>query len=227
MPAALEVIVTSVEEALEAEAGGADRLELVRDLASGGLTPEQDLVEAVLKAVAVPVRVMLRESPAMTVESPLELETLRKQAAAFSQLPVDGLVMGFIKRNEVDIGALKAITDAAPAARFTFHRAFDELENPFAALDVLMGFKQIDRILTVGGSDDWLLRKARLIDWQRAAGTAITILVGVGICPAVLLDAGNTPELREVHVGRAARVPVDVSGKVERAAVRSLRSVLR
>ncbi len=40
----LEVIVTSVDEACAAEQGGADRLELVSDLASEGLTPSLSLV---------------------------------------------------------------------------------------------------------------------------------------------------------------------------------------
>jgi len=62
----LEVIVTSIEDAVEAEAGGADRLELVRALEVGGLTPELDLIRTVLQTVKIPVRVMLRETPSMS-----------------------------------------------------------------------------------------------------------------------------------------------------------------
>ena len=58
----LEVIVTSVGEACEAEEGGAGRLELVRDLASEGLTPSSSIIEEVLAAVSIPVRVMLRDA---------------------------------------------------------------------------------------------------------------------------------------------------------------------
>ncbi len=227
MLAALEVIVTSVKEALEAEAGGADRLELVRDLASGGLTPERDLIEAVLNAVSIPVRVMLRESAGMSIGSPRELEILTRRAAALSRLPVDGLVVGFNKRRAVDTETLKVITDAAPGTRFTFHRAFDELEDPLGGISVIKRFEQIDRILTVGGDGEWSVRKERLIAWQQAAEPGMTILVGVGLCREVLLDVQATPQLREVHVGRAARVPAEVTGQVERAAVRAVRSVLR
>ena len=57
----LEIIAETVEDAREAEQGGAGRIELVRDLDRGGLTPPP-LIEAVLKAVRIPVRVMVRES---------------------------------------------------------------------------------------------------------------------------------------------------------------------
>ena len=50
----LEVIVTSVDEARAAEEGGADRLELLRDLDVEGLTPVLALVEDVLASVTIP-----------------------------------------------------------------------------------------------------------------------------------------------------------------------------
>ena len=58
----LEVIVSSLEDALEAERGGtgAGRLEIVRNLELGGLTPSFETVQEICQRVAVPVRVMLR-----------------------------------------------------------------------------------------------------------------------------------------------------------------------
>ena len=59
----LEVIAASVADAKAAQEGGADRLEIVRDLDQGGLTPPFDLVEEIAAAVEIPIRVMLRETP--------------------------------------------------------------------------------------------------------------------------------------------------------------------
>ena len=56
----LEVIVSSVEDALEAEQGGAGRLEVVRSLEVGGLTPSLELVRQICQRVKIPLRVMLR-----------------------------------------------------------------------------------------------------------------------------------------------------------------------
>ena len=121
----LEVIVTSVPDAIEAEAGGADRLELVRALEVGGLTPDIDLVKAVLAAVPIPVRVMLRESPLMSLGDASEMRHLQANAEAFAKLPINGLVTGFIKGDSVDIKAMIDVLAPAPECNVTFHRAFD------------------------------------------------------------------------------------------------------
>ncbi len=223
----LEVIITSIEDAIEAELGGADRLELVRDLEAGGLTPDADIVKAVLARVQIPVRVMLRESPSMSVKDTAEVRSLQEHAEAFSKLPVDGLVTGFIKEDSVDIKTLIEVLSPAPDCPVTFHRAFDELSDPLAAIWQLQGFSQIDRILTIGGEGDWPRRRQRLLEWQHAAQPSIAILVGAGLSRNTLEELRDLPLLNEIHVGRAARVPQSVSGIVSRDAVRALKSALQ
>ncbi len=223
----LEVIVTSVQEAKEAEAGGADRLELVRDLGVGGLTPASETVAAVLKAIRIPVRVMLRHSASMSAGGPGEVQALRTRAEHLSRFPIDGLVFGFIADGRVDEQTMAELASAAPHCRITFHRAFDELDDPLKAIQVLKQFPQIDRILTIGGTGAWEERMPRLIKWQRAASPGLKILAGAGLCRSVLLDLAKIPEIEEVHVGRAARVPQTVSGGVNQAAVRCLKSALQ
>ena len=90
----LEVIVTSVDEACEAEQGGADRLELVSDFASEGLTPKLSIVERVLRVVSIPVRVMLRENESFEIKDDDELELLKKYAAELGGMPVNGVSAG-------------------------------------------------------------------------------------------------------------------------------------
>jgi copper homeostasis protein len=223
----LEVIVTSLHEAIEAEAGGADRLELVRDLAVGGLTPSLDTVGAVLDEVKIPVRVMLRSSASMSAGSPREVRALKADAKNLSRLPVNGLVFGFIAEKEIDLAAITELASAAPQCRITFHRAFDELASPIESIEQLKETPQIDRILTIGGKGNWARRKARLLEWQRAAAPSLKMLVGAGVRRSTLSDLANTPEIEEIHVGRAARVPQTVSGQLRRARVRFLKSALQ
>jgi copper homeostasis protein len=227
MPKVLEVIVTSLKDAIEAEAGGADRLELVRALDVGGLTPAAELVQRVVESVQIPVRVMLRQTPDMSSGGSKERAILKTCAELFGGLPIDGLVLGFVRHGRADIPAVLDILSAAPEVRVTFHRAFDEISDPLATIRKLKQVRQIDRILTVGGQGEWSCRKKRLLDWQCAADPAIKILTGAGLSSAVLSDLAHTSELEEVHIGRAARVPPLVTGSVNRDAVRSIKSALQ
>src|SRR5262245_44731088 len=58
----LEVIVQSLDDARAALAGGADRLEVVRAIEDGGLTPPIELVHEIAAHVGLPLRVMVREN---------------------------------------------------------------------------------------------------------------------------------------------------------------------
>jgi copper homeostasis protein len=221
----LEVIVTSAEEASIAEAAGADRLELIRDMDTGGLTPALEMVEAVLRAVSIPIRVILRESSSMVIESDQELRRLQTMAAKLQELPVDGLVMGWVtKDGELDTESLTAVLAAAPRARVTFHRAFEHLTDPIRALETLKSFKQIDRILTGGGDGTWSDRKQRLCAWIKTAAPEIVILAGGGLSTKEAAELMSDPRFREVHVGRAARTPEENYGAVDREKITLLKN---
>jgi copper homeostasis protein len=210
----LEVIVASLEDAREAQAGGADRLEIVRDLDVGGLTPAVALVEQIVRKVATPARVMLRESANFVISSPAERATLRRTLAALGELPIDGIVLGFLRDSRVDIDTTTDVLSAAPHVRATFHRAFEESTAQFADLAALTYLPQVDRILTSGGPVGWPEKAARLEALQRSAGDRITILAcgGLTLAGAQCLQAHAA--LREYHIGAAARIPETLSGAV-------------
>jgi copper homeostasis protein len=216
----LEVIAETVEDAREAEQGGAGRIELVRDFDRGGLTPPLAVIEAVVKAVGIPVRVMLRESEPFVLADPGEPTRLQAAAREARERGAAGFVTGFLRDGAPDVAAVQEVLGAL-LEPVTFHRAFDDARRPLEALAALAAVPRVDRILTSGGAGAWPVRRERLRTLWQAAPPHLTILPGGG------LDAGAVRSLaedgfREAHVGRAARAGSDPRGPVSAIRVAEL-----
>jgi copper homeostasis protein len=220
----LEVIVQTLADARAAAQAGADRLEIVRAIRDGGLTPPLALVKAIAAEVALPLRVMVRENPGFEID-PRELPTLRRAAAECAALGVDGLVVGFAGAGELSLGDLSAVLDAAPGVPVTFHRAFDSLSDPLGAIATLARISQIDRILTSGGDGSPETRCARLCDYSARAGARVTIVAGGGVDEEAFALFARAGCVGEIHVGRAARDGKDPDSPVSVARVRRLRDL--
>ena len=163
----LEVIVQTLADALEAARGGADRLEVVRALEDGGLTPPLALVQEIAAQVTLPLRVMVRENAGYTTGDG-ERPALRRAAAAFADARVDGIVIGFADAGELELDYVADVLTAAPEINVTFHRAFDQLRDPLAAIDAISRVPRVDRILTSGGAGPPSVRAERLRGYQDA-----------------------------------------------------------
>ena len=220
--AILEVIVCTVADAIEAQLGGAGRLEVVRDLNRGGLTPPVGLVRAIKDAVDLPLRVMVRESDGFEISSAAEVEKLCAAAHEFSRLDVDGLVLGFLKDKTIDLDLSSRVLASAPGLKATFHHAFENTVDKLEAVTEIKKLSQVDRILSHGGPGALEERRQRLDVYARAAAPGITIIAGGGIdsCSIELLK--DTTAVREFHVGRAARRDFRVDGEVQSELVRRL-----
>ena len=222
----LEVIVQSVDDARAAYEGGADRLEVVRDIDRDGLTPSLDLVRAIAAEVPVPLRVMVRESEGFELTGRAELDTLRRAVDTFAGLGVDGVVVGYVRDGQLDVGAMRELLSASPTTRATLHRAFDVVSDQRTAIAQARALPQIDRILTSGGEGTIRDRCQRLRDNAEAASRDITILAGGGVDEEVLRALIRDGCIHEVHVGRAARADGRRSGAVSVDRVRRLRTVV-
>ena len=208
----LEVIACSVNDALEAERGGAGRLEVVRELGKGGLTPALELVEEIMNVVNIPVRVMIREREGYTAGGAEAVEQLARLASGCVALGVDGIVMGFLRDGGIDEATMKSVLAAATPARVTFHHAFDDLPDPIATMHTLRRWPQIDRVLTSGGAGDWDMKAERMLELTTVA-PRIRLLAGGGVSPEALRILARAG-VAEAHTGRAARMPPTAQGAV-------------
>ena len=226
----LEVIVCTVEDAIAAERGGANRLEVISRYDVGGLTPSFDLVREITAAVKTPARVMLRESESFVVNDQGEIEKLCDKARAFADLPIDGFVLGFLRGApggfQIDHDLVARVLACAPKLKATFHRAFEELPDPIGAIGELKRHPQIDCILSRGRGEAWAAEVPRFIAWERAARPEIGMLLGGGTDADAIKIFCKASPIRAFHLGRAVREEERIDGAVLEERVRELAELI-
>lgn len=181
----LEVCVDSVESAVNAERGGADRLELCSDLIVGGVTPSLALFERVREKVTIPIHVLLRPRFGDFLYSEEELEILIRQASLFKEAGADNLVIGCLtKEGRLDMEANARIIEAAGTIPVNLHRAFDMCRDMDEALEDAKKLGVVS-ILTSGGCASALEGFDTLNHLKQNAGS-IDIIAGAGVNPESL-----------------------------------------
>lgn len=222
-----EVIACSVTDAVAAEQGGADRLELIADFAVGGLTPPFALVREVISAVKIPVRVMLREAENFNVTDEAEKQRLCEAAKKLAALPIAGIVCGFLCGEAIDQALLTSVLAVAPQLKFTFHRAFEELSNPILALSQLKQYPQIDYILTSGGQGSQTQKIQCLKNCELAAQPEIKILAGGGMTDEMIRVIKENTAIRDFHLGTFVREPQEFNGQVDVRRVKAMSELIK
>ena len=91
----LEVCADSVRSAVEAQAGGADRIELCSGLVIGCLSPSVAMFEQVKKNVDIPVRVLLRPRFGDFCYDGYEFETLKEEVCQSARKTVRTVLRAF------------------------------------------------------------------------------------------------------------------------------------
>lgn len=201
----LEVIACSVQDAVEAEKGGADRLEIIRDFEGGGYTPSLELVRQFRSSVSLPLRVMLREEAGYGLTEIIAVEKLCCVANELNKMKIDGVVLGFVHANRVDMAMTKKVLSCASDLKATFHHAFENTGNKHAAIDELKQLEQIDKILSHGGRGLCKERVENLAEYAAAADPKIQILAGGRIDRHMIEAIRQDTGIQEFHIGTAAR----------------------
>lgn len=223
--AVLEVIALDAEDAVAAQAGGADRLELVTDMAADGLTPSPRTFTAIRAAVDIDLRVMLRLADGFAAG---DADRLVGVAGELRAAGADQFVLGFLDpEGGVDLDTVERVVAGLDGCRWTFHRAIDRAADRDALRKQLADLPGLDTYLTAGaaeGVDEGLPRLLAEAGRRGEPGYEQTLLVGGG------LRLDHVPELLAAdidafHIGGAAR-PEGWDGAVSEAAVRSWRRVL-
>lgn len=196
----IEACVNSVESAIEAQKGGAGRVELCDNLYEGGTTPCYGAIEAALKFLDIRVNVMIRPRGGDFCYSDIEFEIMKKDVEIATGLGADGIVFGILNPDgTVDVDRCEEIAELAAPMSITFHRAFDMTADPFRALETLKDLG-IHRVLTSGQRASAVEGAALIAELVKAAGDAIIIMPGVGIDEMNIRQLIDETGAKEFHV---------------------------
>ncbi|MFM8449012.1 MAG: copper homeostasis protein CutC [Haliscomenobacter sp.] len=173
-----EVCVDTREQALNAEAQGAQRIELCAHLDLDGLTPDIPFIHFALEKLRIPIHVMIRPRGGDFVYSDTELDEMKASILFCKENDVPGVVFGILKPDDtLDIDAIAELTRLAKPMKVVIHKAIDRTPDPVAALAQLLDIEGIDSVLTSGGAPTALQGAENLKKMIALAGDRLHIMV--------------------------------------------------
>lgn len=221
----LEVIALTAADAYAAEQGGADRLELVSRIDTGGLTPSLEQFAAIRDVVDLPLRVMLRTNAGFGL-SERELDLLVRQSHDLRVAGADQFVFGFLdESHELDLEAIAVLMSATDPAPWTLHHAFDHARDAESAWETARTLVRLDYVLSGGIRGDLGQGRETLCRRSGWQSSGPRWLAGGGLTfdlVAPLAGAG----IGAFHIGRAARHNASWGQPVSTDAVRQWRERL-
>ncbi len=196
----IEICCANLQSALNAEAGGADRIELCDNLWEGGTTPSAGILKVVKNRIKIPVFVLVRPRGGDFLYSVDEFTVMLEDIHVAKALGADGIVSGVLNNDgSVDCERTIQLIEAASPLPFTFHRAFDFCKNPDEALeDIIMCGAQ--RILTSGCSNSVTDGIGIISKLNKLANGRIIIIPGGGINSENIVKIRKESGCREFHL---------------------------
>lgn len=202
-----EVCANSLSSALNAEKGGASRIELCTNLESGGLTPSAGTILLTKEQLNIPVFVLIRPRTGDFVYNETEFEIMKKNIQFCKAHGVDGVVVGCLTSDgDLDLEKNKKLLQLAKPMGATFHRAFDDCNDPFLALKQIieMGF---DRILTSGQAHSAAEGQQLIKKLVEQANRKISIMPGAGVNAQNIKRLVELTLVKEIHFSAKEKLP--------------------
>lgn len=195
----IEICVNSAVSAIEAQKGGAHRVELCENLWEGGTTPSAGTIALARKHLTIQLFVIIRPRGGDFLYSDVEFEIMKHDLLTARQLGADGIVTGILtadgKIDKVRMQELKALAAPLP---ITFHRAFDMAADPFQALEDCIELG-LDRILTSGQEKSAIEGMELIAGLVQKANGRIRIMPGSGINEKNVKKIIAATGVNEVH----------------------------
>ena len=196
----LECATDSVESALAAAKGGADRLELCANLIIGGTTPTLALYDEVRSHSDIPLFILIRPRFGDFLYSDYEANVICREIEMFQKAGAEGVVIGSLNKDgSLNAEHMKRFIDSAKDMSITLHRAFDMCVDPFATLQEAKELG-VNTILTSGQAPSSLEGIELYEKLIEKANGEISILAGGGIKASTIEKLLEQTSLTAFHM---------------------------
>ncbi len=203
----IEICANSVESCLQAQKGGAHRVELCAGIPEGGTTPSYGEIAVARKLLDIKLNIIIRPRGGDFLYSDVEHTTMLYDIEMAKKLGVDGVVIGCLNADgTVDMKRNKELIDAAKGMNVTFHRAFDMCKDPFESLEqiIVLG---CDTLLTSGQQPTAREGLSLLKELVAKANDRIIVMPGSGVNEENIATIAKETGATEFHL--SAREPID------------------
>lgn len=195
-----EACVETLDQAITAEKNGAHRIELCGRLDLGGITPDFDLIQACLRELTIPIKVMIRPRGGDFVYTDLEFQTMLNDIEACKKLGVEEYVFGILKDdNTIDIDRMISLSANVGTAPITFHKAIDEVSDFKLAINQLKEIPEVKYILTSGLAATARLGVDVLKEMIELCGNNIKIIAAGKVTNDNIAELHATLDAEEYH----------------------------
>jgi len=225
-----ELCAETLEAAIAAQLGGADRIELCSDLRVSGLTPGPELLTATLAHLTIPVHVLIRPRAGDFVYTAEEFALMGRQIDEAKAAGAQGIAVGILLSNgRIDVARTRQLALRARPMHVTFHRAFDETANyddPRQALEDVIR-TGAETLLTSGGEPNVLAGAATIGRLVIQAGDRIEIMAGGGLKLANLVEVVTRSGATTLHGSLSRARAVASPEEAQQALIADIREAIR
>ena len=194
----LEICAFNIKDCIDISKFDISRIELCANKKKGGLTPSKNSIIKSLK-LNIPIHPIIRPRGGNFLYNKTELRQMIESIKFCKNIGCHGVVFGILdKKNKINIKMCKKLKTFCGNMSTTFHRAFDEIADPFDALESIINLK-FDRILTSGQKKNAKEGIKLITQLAERSKNRISIMPGSGIRSSNIDLFLTNKNINEIH----------------------------
>ena len=194
----LEICAFNIKDCIDISKFDISRIELCTNKKKGGLTPSKNSIIKSLK-LNIPIHPIIRPRGGNFLYNKTELRQMIESIKFCKNIGCHGVVFGILdKKNKINIKMCKKLKTFCGNMSTTFHRAFDEIADPFDALESIIDLK-FDRILTSGQKKNAKEGIKLITQLAERSKNRISIMPGSGIRSSNIDLFLTNKNINEIH----------------------------